>query len=448
MEPARGVSMDRREVERPAMNSPKRRLSTSLGLLLLLCACSTPLQKAARNGQDQSVSALLTGGADIEAASAQGMTPLMWAAYYGRESTVKLLLERGAKVDAQDQRARTALWYAATEGRLGIVRLLRQHGADLSILDILGMTASRAAQEKGETEVVQYLAASEDGVTRRDLQSAVAEAVAKAGFGQLSSKPAKNSDVDTPKYQLPVRPDDFAFIIGVERYKSIPDADYAARDADAVRRHAQALGFPRQNIIYLVGPNATRASLGSYLEEWLPKNVKENSNVLFYFSGHGSPDIDGGGSYLVPWDGNPSFLKTSAYSVKSLYAQLSKLKTRSTFVVLDTCFSGAGGRSVLPAGARPLLAKSDAERVTGNVTLLAAAGGSEITGSLEEQGHGVFTYYFLKGLGGDARNAGGDLTPDGLYWYLKPLVQEDARRQNRTQTPILEGGGQERIIFK
>jgi hypothetical protein len=430
------------------MIPPKRRLVMPLGLLLILCGCSAPLIRAARKGQDSRVEALLAQGADIEVASSQGMTPLMWAAYRGQESTVKLLLDKGAKLNALDERRRTALWYAATAGRLGTVKLLRQRGADLTILDILGMTVAHAAQENGETEIVQYLAASEDGVSRLDLQSAVADAVSKAGFGQLSSKPAKISDVDVPKYQLPIRPNDFAVIVGVEKYKSIPDADYAARDADAVRRHALALGFPRQNIIYLVGANATRASLGSYLEEWLPKNVKKDSNVLFYFSGHGSPDVNGGGSYLVPWDGDPNFLNTSAYPVKSLYARLSKLKARSTFVVLDTCFSGAGGRSVLPKGARPLVAATDEDHVSGNMTVLAAAGGSEITGSLDEQGHGVFTYYFLKGLSGNARDASGSLTPDGLYWYLKPLVQEEARRQNRAQTPILEGNAQELIIYK
>ena len=428
-------------MERAVMILLKPRLLIPLGTLLLFGACSAPLIRSARKGQDQDVQELLAQGEDIEVLSTQGMTPLMWAAYAGHESTVKLLLDKGAKVNAMDERRRTALWYAATEGYLEIVKLLRQRGADLSIIDVIGLTASHAAEIREEPEVVQYLATS-------DLQSALADAVQNAGFGQLSSKRARTSDVDTPKYQLPVRPDDFAVVIGVEKYKSIPDADYAARDADAVRRYAMALGFPRQNIIYLVGPNATRASLESYLEEWLPKNVKGDSNVLFYFSGHGSPDVNAGGSYLVPWDGNPSFLKSSAYSVKTLYGQLSKLKARSTLVVLDTCFSGAGGRSVLPAGARPLITATDAERVPGNLTLLAAAGGSEITSSLEEQGHGIFTYYFLKGLSGDARDANGNLTPDGLYWYLKPLVQEEAKRQNRSQTPVLEGSGQEQVIFK
>lgn len=66
---------------------------------------------------------------------------------------------------------------------------------------------------------------------------------------------------------------------------------------------------------------------------------------------------------------------------------------------------------------------------------LAAASGSAITGSLDDQGHGIFTYHFLKGLSLGAK------TPRALHDYLKPLVQDDARRQNREQSPTLAGSG-------
>ena len=65
--------------------------------------------------------------------------------------------------------------------------------------------------------------------------------------------------------------------------------------------------------------------------------------------------------------------------------------------------------------------------------VLAAASGDEITGTDEKQGHGLFTYYLLKGL--DAR--GGSITIRSLYDYLKPRVQYAARRDNRDQTPEL-----------
>jgi hypothetical protein len=244
------------------------------------------------------------------------------------------------------------------------------------------------------------------------------------------------SDVDSPVSRGTERPNDFAFLIGIEDYQSLPKAEYGARDAQTVRKHLEALGVPARNIISLEGSQATGSKLKNYLQQWLPRNVKPESTVFVYYSGHGAPDPETGDAYLVPWDADPMFLTTSAYPLKQFYAELSKLKAKRVVVALDACFSGSGGRSVLAKGARPLVSKVD-ESVpnSANLTVLAAASGSEITGTLDDQAHGIFTYYFLKGLSGGAK------TPRALYDYLKPRVQDDARRQNREQSPTLAGSG-------
>ena len=51
----------------------------------------------------------------------------------------------------------------------------------------------------------------------------------------------------------------------------------------------------------------------------------------------------------------------------------------------------------------------------------------------------MFTYFFLKGLGGEARDAVGRVTAQGLHDYLRPRVQDEARRQNRDQDPVFQG---------
>lgn len=244
-----------------------------------------------------------------------------------------------------------------------------------------------------------------------------------------------SSDIDAPSRRGAERPDDFALVIGIEEYQSVPKADYGTRDAKTVRRHLEALGFPSRNIISLTGAEATGSKLRSYLEEWLPLNVKETSTLFVYYSGHGAPDVKSGDAYLVPWDGDPKFLKSTALPLTKLYSDLSKTKAKRVIVALDACFSGAGGRSVLAKGARPLIAKiADTAPTGGNMTVLAAASGDEITGSLDEQGHGMFTYYLLKGLEADPK-----ASAKSLFQYVLPRVQDDARRQNRAQTPVLAG---------
>ncbi|MDP3542553.1 MAG: caspase family protein, partial [Elusimicrobiota bacterium] len=127
------------------------------------------------------------------------------------------------------------------------------------------------------------------------------------------------------------------------------------------------------------------------------------------------------------------FLKSTAYPLKSLYASLAKLKAKRVLVALDSCFSGAGGRSVLAEGARPLVTRTDEVEAPAGVTVLSAASGDEITATIKEQGHGAFTYYLLKAFNN------GKLTAKAAYDELKPNVQDEAHRQNREQTPLLLG---------
>jgi hypothetical protein len=56
----------------------------------------SPLLHAIHTHQNASVEALLTGGADVNRLSGDGITPLMMAAGYGYSDTVELLLHHGA----------------------------------------------------------------------------------------------------------------------------------------------------------------------------------------------------------------------------------------------------------------------------------------------------------------------------------------------------------------
>jgi len=266
----------------------------------------------------------------------------------------------------------------------------------------------------------------------------------------LSPEPAVSvgSDVDRPKYRLREDPGAFAVVVGVEKYSNdLPAAQFAERDAQAVKDHLLAQGYPERNIKLLMGSRAVRSALEAYLEDWLPRNVKEGGRVFFYFSGHGAPDPSSGQAYLVPWDGNPNFLERTGYPLKRLYSSLSALKSKRVVVALDSCFSGAGGRSVLAEGTRPLVNQVDLSvAADSRLILLAAASAKEVTATLKDQGHGVFTYYLLKGLGGEAKNSDGAVTARGLYEYLKPKVQDAANRQNREQTPVLEGAGDGELV--
>ncbi|MBJ6725253.1 SecDF P1 head subdomain-containing protein [Geomesophilobacter sediminis] len=241
---------------------------------------------------------------------------------------------------------------------------------------------------------------------------------------------------------VPVQPraENFAIVIGIEKYRDIKGVEFAAHDASTVQRYlTKLMGYPEENVVVLPNERATKSDLEKYLGVWLKNRVTPQSTVFVYYAGHGAPNPTSGEPYLVPYDGDPNYLETTAYPLKELYAGLSRLKAKQIVVVLDSCFSGSGGRSVLAKGARPLVMTTEAApALKDNMVVLAAAGGSQISTSYEKGGHGLFTYYLLKGLKGEA-GAGkeGTITVESLYRYLLPQVERAARLQNVEQTPVI-----------
>lgn len=227
-------------------------------------------------------------------------------------------------------------------------------------------------------------------------------------------------------------PNDIAIIIGIEKYRTVPSTDYANADAGMVRDYLKALGIPERNIEFLADDRATLSDIRKVIETKLPNMVKTNSRVILYYAGHGAPGSARGESYLVPYDGDPSFLADTAYPLSRLYDRLSRLKAKEILVVLDSCFSGAGGRSVLAKGTRPLVMIKDTPLPSSNkMIVLTSSRGSQITTSLPEVGHGAFTYFFLRALQEGNRDIG------EVYAYLKDRVTEEAKRQNVDQTPTI-----------
>ena len=247
------------------------------------------------------------------------------------------------------------------------------------------------------------------------------------------------SDVDAPTYKKSEDAAKFALVIGIDGYQNLPAAGDAERDAQSVRRHLLALGYPDRNVVLLTGREAGKSGIEKYVESWLPRNVDENSRVLVYFAGHGGPDAATGQAYLMPWDADAKFVDSTSYPVKKLYTTLAALKAKRVVVAFDAGFSGAGGRSVIAQGARPLMTHVDENLPQSEkLVVLTAASGDELAGRAAGQSHGLFTYELLKSL----NDHDGDLSLKTLYDSLKPKVQDAARRDNRDQTPrLLPAGG-------
>ncbi|MEW6614512.1 MAG: caspase family protein [Thermodesulfobacteriota bacterium] len=232
-----------------------------------------------------------------------------------------------------------------------------------------------------------------------------------------------------PDFQSSPRPDDLAVIIGIENYKSLPMSDHSKSDAAVIKDYLKAFGFQERNIEFAVDADATKSAIEKAIEAWLPNRVKKDSKVFVYYSGHGAPEPNTSDAYIVPHDGDPNYLEVTGYPLKRLYDRLGKLQVAEVIVLLDSCFSGAGGRSVLAQGARPLVMITDIKTIPSNMAILSATQGSQISTSSPEKGHGIFTYYFLKAIKDGKKNIA------EIYEYIKPLVEDEAKQINVQQSP-------------
>jgi len=251
------------------------------------------------------------------------------------------------------------------------------------------------------------------------------------------------SDIDElPPIKSKPNRNAYAIVIGIENYRQkLPKADFAVGDAKLVSEYlSKVMGYPEENVVTLLNDHATHIDLVKYFEKWLPNNVETGGTVFVYYSGHGAPNTKTGDAYLVPYDGDPSFIEQTGYPLKKLYKSLNKLQAKEIIVALDSCFSGAGGRSVIAKGARPLVMNLQSNMILSkNMTVLSASSGDQTSSTYDEKGHGLFTYFMLKGIKNeDVVKPDGSIKMDDLFDYIKPQVERIARKQyNNEQTPQL-----------
>jgi len=265
--------------------------------------------------------------------------------------------------------------------------------------------------------------------------------VAVAGIhNSAPAIPIVKSDVDDlPTKKAKANKSAYAIVIGIEQYRQkLPKADFATHDAQTMTDYlTRVMGYPEENVVTLLNDRATKSDFEKYFGKWLSNNVEKGGSVFVYYSGHGAPNTKTGDAYLVPYDGDPAFIDETGYSLNKLYEQLGKLEAKEIVVALDSCFSGAGGRSVIAKGARPLVMNMKTSAIPAKVVVLSASSGEQISSTYDEKGHGLFTYFMLKGLKGEAET-NGSVEIGNLFEYIKPQVERIARKSyNNEQTPQL-----------
>jgi hypothetical protein len=275
------------------------------------------------------------------------------------------------------------------------------------------------------------------------------------GKVSLEVLPAFNVDVDMNIPGTTVsNPDGIGVLIGIARYQQsgVPTVDFAARDAATMKEYlVTAMGFDPVNLFEVYNEEANLTAFKRIFEAQLGNRVRPGqSDVFVYYSGHSVPDPETREAYFAPYDCDPAYAKVTGYSLKTFYEQLSRLPARSVTVVLDACFSGQTAQNeVLLKGISPaLLMVNDPAMTLPNGVVFTSSTAQQVSSWYPEKKHGLFTYFFLKGLQGEAdANRDRGVTVAEIDRYVGENVPYWARRlNNREQTPQVRGAAPGRVL--
>lgn len=221
-------------------------------------------------------------------------------------------------------------------------------------------------------------------------------------------------------------------LVGVNHYQDshLPSLQYPALDcqglADALIEATQE--FPQREIRIHHDFGAEVPTIGA-VRQTLKQIViaaQSQDTVLVYFSGHGVLDADTQQAVLCLADTQKDDLLESGLAVAELLNLLGKCAARQQVIWLDACHSG--GMTLRSAKGQPIeLSNPTAQMMTvlgqraaqsqGFYALLSCDRAQQ-SWEFPELGHGVFTYFLMRGLRGEAADAQGTIEADGLYKYV------------------------------
>ncbi len=245
--------------------------------------------------------------------------------------------------------------------------------------------------------------------------------------------------------------DAVAIIIGIADYANLPRAEYANEDAREFFNYAnRGLGIAPDNIKMLIDADATQLDILRTFRAWLPQRVKPTTDVYVFYSGHGLPSADGKGLYLLPVTTDRDFVDKTAVLQSEINAALQAVKPQSVTIFLDSCYSGlAKTGETLVADARPVALMSTQNTFPSDFTVISAAQHDQMANTSPELQHGIFSYFLMRGMEGEAdENRDGRITVGEMYAYLKDQVARQAGARNRIQIPQLAGDPQRVLVYR
>jgi hypothetical protein len=223
----------------------------------------------------------------------------------------------------------------------------------------------------------------------------------------------------------------WALIVGINEYQSLPRLSGAVKSAKMIREKlVREFGFDPENVIELYDDQATRENILKAFDKLMDtRRVAKDDRVFIYFGGHGITRAVAGKDkgYIMPVDGVMDKYASSAISTDQLHEFQEAIPAKHVFFAMDACYSGTIFTRGIGLKGEIFTSKSEAIlKFTSRKARIAITAGSkdEQVVDLSDQGISVFSFYFLKGLDGEADVDGdGIITGSELADYVSKNVR-------------------------
>ena len=239
--------------------------------------------------------------------------------------------------------------------------------------------------------------------------------------------------VDANVRQTFERQPKIAVLVGVGAYpegSGLAPLKYAAQDVAELSselekqglRSAAACGWARPSRGLVV---RTLTQIGQVLDP-------DQGTLLFYFSGHGFTDH--GVNYLATYGVTVDDLDREGLSITEVGRLVKATRAKRQVLWIDACRNDPG------AGARDVSRRSFEQlNAAEGIRILYSTRAGSVSFEDDSLQHGVFSYFLLRGLRGEAVGSDGLVTFQDLAGYVSDAVMNYGIKTGRIQRPFDAG---------
>lgn len=217
----------------------------------------------------------------------------------------------------------------------------------------------------------------------------------------------------------------WAMIVAVSKYDAgLTQLDFCENDGKDMIDVLNSHGYQIEEKYALVGKVDGTQMRETILDFFNDTRIRSNDIVLFYYSGHGVPDIDT--VYLTSSDTDPNFPIKKGFSFDELRIMMGRCISTKVVTILDSCYSGAAKLRKGPNDAAKLAGKliSKGGVQEEGKCILAASQSYQESYGIEGGKGSIFTHYVVEGMKGsrEAADINGKITPDTLGRFVYDKV--------------------------